>query len=65
VYEGRTDVTRHERLMVKGGVRLDLDRYIEARLRKPGGLSGFTALEQARAAGQVRPVHDAWVGGHS
>ena len=55
VYDGRTEVARHERLMAKGGARLDLDHYLEALVRKPGALPGSTALEQARAAGQVHP----------
>jgi hypothetical protein len=60
IYEGRTEVARHERLMTKGSVRLDLDHYLEALVRKPGALPGSTALEQARAAGKFTPVHDAW-----
>jgi transposase len=60
IYDGRTEVARHERLMAKSGARLDLDHYLEALLRKPGALPGSTALEQARAAGKFTPVHDAW-----
>jgi transposase len=60
IYEGRAEVARHERLMTKGSVRLDLDHYLEALVRKPGALPGSTALEQARAAGKFTPVHDAW-----
>ncbi len=60
VYDGRTEVARHERLMTKGGTRVDLDHYLEVLLRKPGALSGATALEQARATGRFTPVHDAW-----
>ncbi|MFC4066796.1 IS21 family transposase [Actinoplanes subglobosus] len=60
VYDGRTPVARHERLMAKSRSRLDLDHYLEALLRKPGALPGATALEQARAAGKFTPVHDAW-----
>ncbi|GGW74445.1 hypothetical protein GCM10010381_69020 [Streptomyces xantholiticus] len=44
VYDGRTEVARHE--------RLDLDHYLEGLLRKPGALPGATALDQARAAGK-------------
>ena len=51
VYDGRTEVARHERLIAKGGSRLELDHYLEALVRKPGALPGATALEQARAAG--------------
>jgi hypothetical protein len=60
VYDGREKVAWHERLMAKGGSRLDLDHYLEALVRMPGALPGATALEQARAAGRFTPVHDAW-----
>ncbi|GIF08957.1 Mu transposase domain-containing protein [Actinoplanes siamensis] len=49
VYDGRQQVAWHERLMAKGGSRLDLDHYLEGLIRKPGALPGATALEQARA----------------
>jgi transposase len=60
VFDSRTEVARHERLLAKGETRLDLDHYLEGLLRKPGALPGATALEQARAAGKFTPVHDAW-----
>jgi hypothetical protein len=60
IYDGHTQVARHERLPGKSGARLDLDHYLEALVRKPGALPGSTALEQARAAGKFTPVHDAW-----
>jgi transposase len=60
VYDGTTEIARHERLPAKGGARLELDHYLEALHRKPGALPGATALEQARAAGKFTPVHDAW-----
>ncbi|WP_257033593.1 hypothetical protein [Streptomyces sp. Ag109_G2-15] len=56
----RVEVARHERLIAKGGCRLDLDHYLEALIRKPGAFPGATALEQARSAGKFTPVHDAW-----
>ncbi|RDI65719.1 transposase [Nocardia pseudobrasiliensis] len=62
VYDGRTEVARHERLLGRGLSRLELDHYLEGLLRKPGALPGATALEQARAAGKFTPVHDAWWG---
>lgn len=52
VYDGTAEVARHERLIAKSGVRLQLDHYLETLLRKPGALPGATALEQARAAGR-------------
>lgn len=60
IYEGKTEIARHERLLTKGAVRVDLDHYLEVLLRKPGALPGATALEQARAAGRFTPIHDAW-----
>jgi hypothetical protein len=60
VYDGRTLVATHERLLTKGGSRLDLDHYLEALVRKPGALPGATALEQARTAGTFTAAHDAW-----
>lgn len=60
VFDGRTEIARHERLMTKGSTRVDLDHYLEVLLRKPGALPGATALEQARASGRFTPVHDAW-----
>lgn len=60
VYDAHKAVARHERLIAKGGSRLELDHYLEALVRKPGALPGATALEQARSAGKFTPVHDAW-----
>lgn len=60
VYDGREEVARHERLIAKGGTRLELDHYLEALVRKPGALPGATALDQARSARRFTPVHDAW-----
>lgn len=51
VYDGRTAVATHERLLTKGASRLDLDHYLDALIRKPGALPGTTALDQARTAG--------------
>lgn len=55
VYDGRDEVARHERLIAKGGTRLELDHYLEALVRKPGALPGATALDQARSAGRFTP----------
>ncbi|MCA0252609.1 MAG: IS21 family transposase [Actinobacteria bacterium] len=63
IYDGRTPVARHERLLGKGDARLELDHYLEALVRKPGALPGATALDQARAAGRFTPLHDAWWAG--
>ncbi|WP_246094937.1 hypothetical protein [Streptomyces roseicoloratus] len=53
-------MARHERMIAKGAVRLELDHYLEVLVRKPGAFPGSTALEQARSAGKFTPVHDAW-----
>lgn len=60
VYDQNVEVARHERLIAKGAVRLDLDHYLEVLVRKPGAFPGSTALDQARSAGRFTPVHDAW-----
>ncbi|WP_220040878.1 IS21 family transposase [Streptomyces sp. NTH33] len=60
VYDRNVEVARHERLIAKGGCRLELDHYLKALIRKPGAFPGATALEQARSAGKFTPVHDAW-----
>lgn len=60
VHDGRTPAATHERLLSKGGSRLELDHYLETFVRKPGALPGATALEQARAAGTFTPTHEAW-----
>ncbi|MEU7764329.1 hypothetical protein AB0B25_04310 [Nocardia sp. NPDC049190] len=43
VYEGRTEVARHERIAGKAQTRMDLDHYLEGLMRKPGALAGATA----------------------
>ncbi|WP_407670013.1 Mu transposase domain-containing protein [Nonomuraea solani] len=57
VFDGRTEIAQHERLLTKSGSRLELDHYLEALLRKPGALPGATVLEQAQAAGKFTPIH--------
>jgi hypothetical protein len=60
VYHKGVEVARHERLIAKGGSRLELDHYLEALAHKPGALAGATALEQARQAGTFTAAHEAW-----
>ncbi|WP_425567059.1 Mu transposase domain-containing protein, partial [Sphaerisporangium flaviroseum] len=60
VYHKGAEVARHERLIAKGGARLELDHYLEALAHKPGALPGATALEQARAAGTFTATYEAW-----
>ncbi|MFF9352396.1 hypothetical protein [Streptomyces sp. NPDC014734] len=55
VYDRNVEVARHERLIAKGGLRLDPDHYLEALIRKPGAFPGATPLEQARSAGKFTP----------
>lgn len=59
-YDQNVKVARHERLIAKCGIRLELNHYLEALVRKPGAFPGATAPEQARSAGRFTPVHDAW-----
>jgi hypothetical protein len=56
IFDGHQQVARHDRLTGRLEAHLELDRYLEALIRKPGALpgSGGTALEQARAAAGTR-----------
>jgi len=60
VFDGRSEVARHERSTVRGSATLVLDHYLEVLVRKPGALPGATALVQARKAGVFTPAHDAF-----
>lgn len=60
VFDGRTEIARHERSTVRGSATLVLDHYLEVLVRKPGALPGATALVQARKAGLFTPAHDAF-----
>lgn len=60
VFDGRTEVARHERLIAAGGQSLTLDHYLEILQRKPGALPGATALVQARASKVFTPEHEAF-----
>ncbi|MFC5227371.1 Mu transposase domain-containing protein [Streptomyces fimbriatus] len=61
VYDRNVEVARHERLIAKGGCRLELDHYLEALTRKPGAFPGATApagrLVQPAGSGAVVEVH--------
>ena len=64
LFDGRTEVARHERATVRGSETLVLDHYLEVLVRKPGALRGATALVQARAAGTFTSAHEAfWAAG--
>lgn len=51
VFDGRTEIARHERSVVKKSQTFVLDHYLEVLLRKPDALPGSTALAQARESG--------------
>jgi hypothetical protein len=59
-FDGRTLVARHERSTVKGSTTVVLDHYLEILARKPGALSGATALAQARKSGMFTAEHEAF-----
>jgi transposase len=50
-------IATHTRSLHKGSEDLELDHYLEVLTRKPGALSGATALVAARASGAFTPVH--------
>jgi hypothetical protein len=56
-YQGRR-VVRHERCYERHQKVLELDHYLDALLKKPGALSGSTALEQCRAQGRWPASYD-------
>ncbi len=60
LFDGRTQLARHERSTVRGSEVLLLDHYLEVLVRKPGALRGATALVQARAAGTFTNAHEAF-----
>lgn len=60
VFEGRTPIARHPRVVTRGGESVDLDHYLEVLKIKPGALPGSTALARARATGAFTPVHEAF-----
>jgi transposase len=60
IFDGRTQIARHERSTTKGGAVLVLDHYLEVLARKPGALPGSTPLAQARASGMFTAAHEAF-----
>jgi hypothetical protein len=56
-YKGRR-VARHERCYGRHQKVLELDHYLDVLLKKPGALSGSTALEQCRAQGRWPASYD-------
>lgn len=60
VFDGRTLIARHPRVIARGGESVDLDHYLEVLRTKPGALPGSTALVQARAVGTFTAAHEAF-----
>jgi hypothetical protein len=60
LFNGHTEVARHERATVRGSEVLVLDHYLEVLVRKPGALRGATALVQARATRTFTSAHEAF-----
>jgi transposase len=60
VFDGRTEIARHPRVIAMHGQSVNLDHYLEVLLRKPGALPGSTALAHARAAGVFTAAHEAF-----
>lgn len=60
VFDGRTEVARHERVVTRGGESVDLDHYLEVLKMKPGALPGSSALAHARRTGAFTPAHEAF-----
>jgi len=60
IFDGRTEVARHPRVVVTRGQSVNLDHYLEVLQHKPGALNGSTALAHARKAGTFTAAHDAF-----
>ncbi|WP_454836781.1 IS21 family transposase [Rhodococcus qingshengii] len=60
VFDGRTVIARHERVITQGGQGLELDHYLEVLATKPGALPGASALAAARRRGTFTSSHDAF-----
>lgn len=60
IFNGRTEIARHPRVVVVHGQSVDLDHYLEVLQHKPGALNRSTALAQARKAGTFTSAHDAF-----
>lgn len=60
IFDGRTQIARHARVVTVRGQSVQLDHYLEVLQHKPGALSGSTALAHARKAGTFTAAHDAF-----
>ncbi|WP_165067699.1 IS21 family transposase [Marisediminicola senii] len=60
VFDGRTPIARHPRIVARGGESMNLDHYLEVLKMKPGALPGSTALAHARSTGAFTSAHEAF-----
>ena len=60
VFDGRTVVARHQRIVAKCGQSVQLDHYLEVLKTKPGALPGSTALARARESGAFNSAYEAF-----
>lgn len=60
VFDGRTPVARHERVVARDGQSIQLDHYLEVLRHKPGALPGSSALAASRRAGVFTSEHEAF-----
>lgn len=60
MFADRAEVARHERLIAKNSVRLELDHYLEVLLCKAWCTTGRPPRWCEPARQEVHPVHDAW-----
>lgn len=60
VFDGRSLIAQHPRVIARGGESVNLDHYLEVLRTKPGAFPGSTALAQARAAGTFTSAHEAF-----
>ena len=60
VFDGRTEIARHPRVVTMHGQSVNLDHYLEVLQHKPGALPGSTALAHARATGEFTAAHEAF-----
>lgn len=60
IFDGRTEIARHARVIALHGQSVNLDHYLEVLHHKPGALPGSTALAHARASGTFTHAHEAF-----
>jgi len=60
IFDGRTEIARHPRVVAVHGQSVNLDHYLEVLQHKPGALPGSTALAHARASGAFTSAHEAF-----